>query len=95
MLLKTLINPKPKIIVYFVLFSVIFLCLPIIRNNSFELNNHLGYSAWLFYILSAIIVPLHAFGLNNLIYKSVQARRSKSLVHCDLKLGYIKLLLAL
>ena len=70
MLLKTLINPKPKIIVYFVLFSVIFLCLPIIRNNSFELNNHLGYSAWLFYILSAIIVPLHAFGLNNLIYKN-------------------------
>jgi hypothetical protein len=70
MLLKTLINPKPKIIVYFVVFSVIFLCLPLIRNNSLDINNHLGYSPWLFYILSIIIVPLHAFGLNNLIYKN-------------------------
>lgn len=70
MLLKTLINPKPKIIVYFVVFSVIFLCLPAIRNNSLAVGDYLGYSSWLFYTLTIILVPLHAFGLNNLIYKN-------------------------
>ncbi len=68
MLLKTLINPKPKTTVCFVVFSIIFLSLPLFQINEgwHDLD---GYYI-LFFLASIIVLLLHAFGLNNLIYKN-------------------------
>ena len=68
MILKTLINPKPKTTVYFVVFSIIFLSLPLfqIKESLYDADAH-----YIFLFLASIIVLLlHAFGLNNLIYKN-------------------------
>ena len=67
MLLKTLINPKPKTTAYFVVFSIIFLSLPLFQINESwnDLDRH-----YIFFLTSIIVLLLHAFGLNNLIYKN-------------------------
>ena len=70
MLLETLINPKPKTIVYFAVLSILFMSLPLLINRAVSVYNLPQYSPWLFFAFSIIMVPLHAFGLNNLIYKN-------------------------
>jgi hypothetical protein len=70
MLLQTLINPKPKIIAYFAIISSIFMGLPYLINKTFCIHDLPLYHPWLLLIFSIFIVPLHAFGLNNLIYKN-------------------------
>ena len=69
MLLERLINPKPKTILLFVLFAFIFLLLPTIKNQSFG-HFSLNYYETVLFILTIFGVLLHAFGLNNLIYKN-------------------------
>ena len=69
MLLEKLINPKPKTTLYFVVISSIFLAIPLITNNAFSVIAWGNYSK-LFFCFSIIIIILHAFGLNNLIYKN-------------------------
>lgn len=70
MLLQTLINPKPKTIAYFAIISFIFMGLPYLINRTFCIHDLPLYPHWLLLIFSIFIVPLHAFGLNNLIYKN-------------------------
>ena len=69
MLLEKLITPKPKTTLYFVVFSLIFLTIPIIKNHSFDFFNSNQYGLLLF-LSSTFFILLHAFGLNNLIYKN-------------------------
>ena len=69
MLLEKLITPKPKTTLYFVVFSLIFLTIPIIKNHSFDFFNSNQYGLFLF-LSSTFFILLHAFGLNNLIYKN-------------------------
>tara|TARA_B100000965_G_scaffold404778_1_gene436567 strand:+ start:1598 stop:2533 length:936 start_codon:yes stop_codon:yes gene_type:complete len=69
MLLEKLITPKPKTTLYFIVFSLIFLTIPIIKNYSFDFFNSSQYGVF-FFLASAFFILLHAFGLNNLIYKN-------------------------
>ena len=69
MLLEKLITPKPKTTLYFVVFSLIFLTIPIIKNHSFDFFNSNQYG-FLLFLSSTFFILLHAFGLNNLIYKN-------------------------
>ena len=68
MLLEKLINPKPKTTLYFVVLSLFFLSIPLIRSSTYSFYNINQFSIILFFI-SALCIVLHAFGLNNLIYK--------------------------
>ena len=69
MLLERLINPKPKTIILFVLFAFIFLLLPTIKNQSFG-DFSLNFYETILFFLTIFGILLHAFGLNNLIYKN-------------------------
>ena len=69
MLLERLINPKPKTILFFVLFAFIFLLLPTIKNQSFG-DFSLNFYETILFFLTIFGILLHAFGLNNLIYKN-------------------------
>ena len=69
MLLEKLINPKPKTTLYFVVLSLFFLSIPLIKNSTHNFYNINQFSIILFFI-SALCIVLHAFGLNNLIYKN-------------------------
>ena len=69
MLLERLINPKPKTILLFVLFAFIFLLLPTIKNQSFG-DFSLNFYETILFFLTIFGILLHAFGLNNLIYKN-------------------------
>jgi hypothetical protein len=78
MLLETLINPKPKTIVYFIVFSVIFLSLPLFKISGGEYDLTVYYI--IFFFSSIIILVLHAFGLNNLIYKNNIIRKENLII---------------
>ena len=79
MLLEKLINPKPKTTLIFVVVSVLFLVLPFFLNSSLFINNDNSYSTLYFFIAVGIIV-LHAFGLNNLIYKNDVIKKENLIV---------------
>ena len=79
MLLEKLINPKPKTTLIFVVFSVIFLVLPFVLNSSLFINNDNSYNT-LYFILGVLIIVLHAFGLNNLIYKNDVIKKENLIV---------------
>ena len=70
MILEKLINPKPKTTLYFVVMSFFFLSIPLIKNPAYSFYNTNQFSIILF-LISALCIVLHAFGLNNLIYKNV------------------------
>ena len=69
MLLEKLINPKPKPTLIIVDFSIFFLELPNVLNSSLFVNNGNSHTT-LYFIIAVLIIVLHAFGLNNLIYKN-------------------------
>ena len=70
MLLERLINPKPKTILFFVFSAFVFLLLPAIKNKSFGYF-YLNYQETILFFITIFGILLHAFGLNNLIYKNV------------------------
>ena len=86
MILKHLINPKPTIIIFFILFCVglnIFWLLG--SENSFQHENIFINS--IIIIITLLITPFHALGLNNLIYE-------KNIIKKDnLVLGFTYILL--
>ena len=69
MLLETLINPKPKTIVYFAVISFLFLAIPSLDDNLVNSYTEFPYP-YLIFFSSIFILLLHAFGLNNLIYNN-------------------------
>ncbi len=69
MLLERLINPKPKTILLFVFFAFVFLLLPTVKNQSFG-HLSVNYYETILLLLTIFGILLHAFGLNNLIYKN-------------------------
>jgi len=79
MLLEKLINPKPKTTLIFVVFSVFFIVLPFVLNSSLFINNDNSYST-LYFIVAVLIIVLHAFGLNNLIYKNDVIKKENLIV---------------
>ena len=69
MLLKHLINPGPKILLFFIVFSIVFVCLPLLQFPLHKVFSNNLVPPFVM-LLSAIIFPsFHALGLNNLIYE--------------------------
>lgn len=69
MLLETLINPKPKTTVYFAVISFLFLAIPSLEFSLVNSYSEFSYP-YLIFFSSILILLLHAFGLNNLIYNN-------------------------
>ena len=87
MILKYLINPKPTIILFFIVFCVVFAFIPLL-NNPQTILLHNWMPTYLVVILGLIITSFHALGLNNLIYE-------KNIIKKDnLVLGFIYVLLS-
>ena len=87
MLLKHLISPKPKIILFFILFCIIFYCIPLLQFPIEQIFNHEWASPIIVLLLGAIIPSFHALGINNLIYEKSIIRKE------NLVLGFVYLLL--
>ena len=87
MFLKHLINPRPTIIISFIVFCILFTCLPLL-NSSFEL---VFYHKWLspfFVFLFGLLLPaFNALGINNLVYEKNIIRKD------NLILGFVFLML--
>ena len=87
MILKHLINPKPTIILFFIIFCIAFALIPLLNNHLNVLFSHNWVSAYVVFILGLIITFFHALGLNNLVYE-------KNIIKKDnLVLGFVYVLL--
>lgn len=87
MILKRLINPKPTIILFFIVFCIAFALIPLLNNHLNVLFSHNWASAYVVFILGLIITFFHALGLNNLVYE-------KNIIKKDnLVLGFVYVLL--
>jgi hypothetical protein len=87
MLLKHLINPRPTIILFFIVFCILFICLPLL-NSPFQLVfSHQWLSPFFVFLLGLLLPAFNALGINNLIYEKNIIRKD------NLVLGFIFLLL--
>ena len=87
MILKHLINPKPTIILFFIIFCIAFALVPLLNNHLNVLFSHNWVSAYVVFFLGLIITFFHALGLNNLVYE-------KNIIKKDnLVLGFVYVLL--
>ena len=87
MILKHLINPKPTIILFFIIFCIAFALIPLLNNHLNVLFSHNWVSAYVVFILGLMITFFHALGLNNMVYE-------KNIIKKDnLVLGFVYVLL--
>ena len=87
MFLKHLINPRPTIIIFFIVFCIIFTCLPLL-NSSFELVfSHKWLSPFFVFLLGLLMPAFNALGINNLVYEKNIIRKD------NLVLGFVFLML--
>jgi len=87
MFLKHLINPKPTIILFFVVFCVIFSSTPIANNGFNEIFSHELLSTYLVYFLALALPLFLGLGLNNLVYEKNIIRKD------NLVIGFVFILL--
>ena len=87
MFLKHLINPKPTIILFFVVFCVIFSSTPIANNGFNEIFSHELLSTYLVYFLGFALPLFLGLGLNNLVYEKNIIRKD------NLVIGFVFILL--
>ena len=87
MFLKHLINPKPTIILFFIVFCIVFSCIPLIKFSIQEVFYHQWTSPFIIFLLGIFIPSFHALGLNNLIYEKNIIRKE------NLILGFVYLLI--
>ncbi len=69
MFLKKLINPKPTIIIFFILSVILFILTPVLNNEFNSLFRHEWMSSYLVFIITLLISSFHALGINNLVYE--------------------------
>tara|TARA_B110000444_G_scaffold239426_1_gene253823 strand:+ start:59 stop:991 length:933 start_codon:yes stop_codon:yes gene_type:complete len=87
MFLKHLINPRPTIILFFIVFCIVFICLPLL-NSPFDLVFSHQWLPPVFVFLFGLLVPaFNALGINNLVYEKNIIRKD------NLVLGFVFLLL--
>ena len=87
MFLKHLINPRPTIILFFIVFCILFICLPLL-NSPFELVFSHQWVSPIFVFLFGLFLPaFNALGINNLVYEKNIIRKD------NLVLGFVFLLL--
>ena len=87
MILKQLINPKPTIILFFIVFCLAFAFVPLLLNDIQTLFLHSWAPTYLVIILGLIITSFHALGLNNLMYEKNVIKKD------NLVLGFVYVLL--
>lgn len=87
MFLKHLINPRPSIIIFFIVFCILFTCLPLFKS-SFEIvfSNELLPPIFVF-LIGLLFPAFNALGINNLVYEKNIIRKE------NLVTGFIFLLL--
>ena len=87
MFLKHLINPRPTIILFFIVFCILFICLPLL-NSPFELVfSHHRVSPVFVFLIGLLLPAFNALGINNLVYEKNIIRKD------NLVLGFVFLLL--
>ena len=69
MFLKHLINPKPTIILFFLVFCVVFISIPLINYDFNTIFINGNTSSYLVFFLGFTLPFFQALGLNNLIYE--------------------------
>ena len=80
MLLKTLINPKPSIILFFSVFCILFVFIPVIQFETTTIFNHSNLHP-LIVLLIAIAAPFFlSTGLNNIIYEKNVIRKENIVI---------------
>ena len=88
MFLKHLINPKPSIILFFIVFCTLFALFPLIQLQVDGVFSH-SYLHPAIVIILAIIIPLFlSIGLNNIIYEKNIIRKE------NLVIGFIFILIS-
>ena len=87
MFLKHLINPKPTIILFFIVFCIVFSCIPLLQFPIQKVFYHEWVSPFIMLLLGVLIPSFHALGLNNLIYEKNIIRKE------NLILGFVYLLI--
>ena len=87
MFLKHLINPRPTIIIFFIVFCILFTCFPLIKS-SFEIVFCNQFVSTIFVFLIGLLLPaFNALGINNLVYEKNIIRKE------NLVLGFVFLML--
>ncbi len=87
MILKYLINPKPTIILFFIVFSLAFNLIWLFSDNIEVLFKHTWLPSYIVILIGLLVTSFHALGLNNLIYE-------KNIIKKDnLVLGFTYILL--
>ena len=82
MILKHLINPKPSIILFFIIFCVLFAVLPLIKFNLTTVFDHPYLNPTIVLLLAMIIPFFLSTGLNNIIYEKNIIRKENSVISC-------------
>lgn len=80
MFLRLLINPKPSIILFFIVFCVFFASLPLIQFNIDFIFQHFYFHPALVLILAILMPCLISTGLNNIIYEKNVIRKENLVV---------------
>jgi len=80
MFLKRLKTTSPLIIVVYILFAMLFCCLPIFNNRITDIYSHAFFSATTVFILGLILPLLQSVGLNNLIYEKDVIKKNSLVV---------------
>ena len=87
MFLKHLINPRPTIILFYIVFCILFICLPLL-NSTFELVfSHQWVSPVIVFLFGLLLPAFNALGINNLVYEKNIIRKD------NLVLGFVFILL--
>ncbi len=82
MFLKPLINPKPSIIIFFIVFCILFALLPLLNSEIGSVFEH-SFLPPIILLLASIIIPLFiSIGLNNLIYEKNIIRKENLVIGC-------------
>ena len=71
MLLKYLINTKPTIMLFFIVFCIVFSCIPMLYAEFNLLYSSSTIPSILVFIMAFIVPSFHAVGLNNLVFDSI------------------------
>ena len=87
MFLKHLINPRPTIILFFIVFCIAFTCIPLLQSPIQLIFSHEWLSPVVVLLFGLLLPSFHALGLNNLVYEKNIIRKD------NLVLGFVFLLL--
>ena len=81
MFLKHLINPKPTIILFFVVFCVVFISIPLINYDFNTIFINSNTPSYLVFFLGLTLPFFQGLGLNNLVYEKNIIRKDPTSPH--------------